>query len=98
MKFGILPECSDIICLPCLKQYRLNNSISICPVCSVHSYYIIPSHGYPKNEERKKQITEAFKLKMANIPCKYFDNGHGECKYGEVCYFLHQINESPLNP
>lgn len=94
-KFGLLPDCMDVICVPCLKEYRTSTSKAECPVCHTPSHFLIPSHSFPQSMERKRELTEAFKLKMSKIACKYFDYGNGVCKYGEHCHFHH--NTEPGN-
>lgn len=89
-KFGLLPDCDDIICVPCLKDYRTSTSKAECPVCQAPSHFLIPSHSFPQNPDRKKELTEAFRLKMSKIPCKYYDQGNGVCKYGQHCHFHHK--------
>jgi hypothetical protein len=90
-KFGLLPDCNDVICVPCLKEHRTSTSKAECPVCQAPSHFLIPSHSFPQNPDRKSELTEAFKLKMSKISCKYFDHGNGVCKYGQHCHFHHNV-------
>lgn len=93
-KFGLLPECNDIFCVTCIKEYRTSSSKAECPVCSKVSHFIVPSHIYPANNQRKNEIIESYKDKMRKIPCKYFESG--ECKFGENCHYLHDISNANL--
>lgn len=93
-KFGVLPDCNDVLCVPCLKEYRSTTSKAECPICQTPSPFLIPSHCFPQTAERKAELTEAFKLKMSKIACKYFDHGNGVCKYGSTCHFHHNIDSN----
>ena len=91
LKFGILPECMDVLCVPCLKDYRAATSKAECPICRAPAQILIPSHSFPQTPERKQEMTEGFMHKMSRIPCKYF-YANGTCKYGEQCRFHHNFD------
>lgn len=88
-KFGLLPYCNDIFCVTCIKEYRSSSSKAECPMCYEVSHFIVPSHVYPSNKQRKNEIIESYKEKMRKIPCKYYESG--ECKFGDNCHYLHNI-------
>src|SRR5690606_24731594 len=79
-KFGLLPECDDIFCVTCIKQYRTESSNAECPICTTVSHFVVPSRVFPTSSERKKEIIELYKIKMKKILCKYYESG--ECKFG----------------
>lgn len=89
LKFGILPDCNDVLCVPCLKDHRTSTSRADCPVCKTVSHFLIPSHSFPQTPEKKIELTNAFKLKLKQLACKYFDYGKGSCRYGEACHYHH---------
>lgn len=91
LKFGILPECMDVLCVPCLKDYRTSTSKAECPICHAPAQILIPSHSFPQTPERKLELTEGFMHKMAKVPCKYYYSS-GTCKYGEQCRFHHNFD------
>lgn len=86
-KFGLLPECNDVFCVTCIKEYRTQSSSAECPICRKVDHYVVPSLGFPSSMERKRQIIDSYIEKVSKIPCKYFDSG--ECKFGFYCHYFH---------
>ncbi|GAM25366.1 hypothetical protein SAMD00019534_085410 [Acytostelium subglobosum LB1] len=100
-RFGLLSHCDHIFCLDCIREWRgstasgapqplsnSNNSVRLCPMCRVNSYFIIPSDVFVSQEE-KQEIIDEYKSKLSTIPCKYFNNGKGSCKFGTSCMYAH---------
>jgi E3 ubiquitin-protein ligase makorin len=50
---------------------------------------MVPSYGYPREPARKSQLLNNYMEKMRKIPCKYFDNGKGACRFGSACHYAH---------
>eukprot|EP00163_Fabomonas_tropica_P017302 TRINITY_DN3077_c0_g1_i2.p1 TRINITY_DN3077_c0_g1~~TRINITY_DN3077_c0_g1_i2.p1 ORF type:complete len:456 (+),score=35.05 TRINITY_DN3077_c0_g1_i2:414-1781(+) len=93
-KFGLLNGCSHAFCLECIRSWRTTydqsrNVVRACPVCREISHFITPSPYWPKSEEEKNEITEAYKHKLNAIPCKHFNYGAGTCPFGTSCFYAH---------
>ncbi|KAI9291022.1 hypothetical protein K502DRAFT_159308 [Neoconidiobolus thromboides FSU 785] len=93
-RFGLL-NCEHPFCLSCIRQWRTNtildnNVIRSCPICRDITYFITPSLIWVADKEEKEKIIDAYKSKLKQIPCRYFDSGRGECPFGSSCFYIHQ--------
>ncbi|EGC28384.1 hypothetical protein DICPUDRAFT_44314, partial [Dictyostelium purpureum] len=96
-RFGLLSHCDHIFCLECIREWRgtsastigqANTAVRLCPLCRFNSHFIIPADIFV-SDEKKKEIIEIYKSKLATIPCKYFNKGRGQCKFSTSCMYLH---------
>jgi E3 ubiquitin-protein ligase makorin len=92
-KFGILPSCDCVFCVPCIREVRNNALESECPVCGKASHFVVPCYGWPRNAARKELVVSLYREKLRKIPCKYFDNGKGTCRFGSACHYAHVDTE-----
>ncbi|ESO85220.1 hypothetical protein LOTGIDRAFT_221472 [Lottia gigantea] len=93
-RFGILPNCNHIFCLNCIRKWRCakqfeNKIIRACPECRVQSDFVAPSQYWVEAEEDKAKLIEGYKSALSSKPCRYFDQGKGECPFNEKCFYLH---------
>lgn len=77
VKFGILPNCSHLFCLTCIRYWRQstdfeNTAIRGCPVCRVTSDFVCPSSTWVQTPEDKAKIIQEYKKAMSQKDCKYF--------------------------
>ncbi|KAI5858940.1 hypothetical protein BZA05DRAFT_330335 [Tricharina praecox] len=52
--------------------HALASTSKTCPLCRVRTRYIIPSVVFPTTTPQKKQIERVYRLRLSNIPCRYF--------------------------
>ncbi|KAK6176925.1 hypothetical protein SNE40_015129 [Patella caerulea] len=93
-RFGILPKCTHIFCLSCIRKWRCakqfeNKIIRACPECRVQSDFVAPSQYWVECEEDKAKLIDGYKNALSSKPCRYFDLGKGECPFNEKCFYLH---------
>ena len=62
-----------------------------CPVCRSPSHYVIPSSTWPADEAQKAAVVDAYKARLAAIPCRHFDDGRGSCPFGSSCWYAHRL-------
>ncbi|KAJ1621654.1 hypothetical protein T492DRAFT_1068145 [Pavlovales sp. CCMP2436] len=92
--FGLLPECTHCVCLPCIREWRSSETVDSsaargCPVCRVVSPYVVPSKLFVEKGARKEQIRGAYLSALSGKPCKHFDRGRGTCPFGSSCFYSH---------
>jgi E3 ubiquitin-protein ligase makorin len=100
-KFGLLEGCNHPFCLECIRSWRTtydqsNNIVRACPVCRTHSYLVTPCAYMPQSDESKEAVVEAYKERLASIPCKLFAGGEGTCPFGTSCFFLHRNKDGSV--
>ena len=93
-RFGILPNCSHIFCIDCIRNWRNSNSGDghngrCCPVCKVESYFVVPSATPIIDEESKQRLIQSYKENMSKIECSFFNRGKGVCPFGSNCFYKH---------
>ncbi|XP_067684541.1 probable E3 ubiquitin-protein ligase makorin-1 [Haliotis asinina] len=93
-RFGILPGCNHCFCLSCIRKWRCakqfeNKIIRACPECRVQSDFVTPSQYWYETKEDKEKLIEGYKGALSSKPCRYFDQGRGECPFNEKCFYLH---------
>jgi len=93
-KFGLLPECNHAFCLKCIQHWRSSGKGGEesemhrkCPVCRVHSDFVVPSYYYCEGESKKKVI-DRYLTSCAKVPCRYFQRS-GCCPFRDKCMFGH---------
>ncbi|XP_061869860.1 probable E3 ubiquitin-protein ligase makorin-1 [Colius striatus] len=93
--FGILPNCSHVFCLGCIRTWRRcrgfqSNVLKACPECRVSSSYYIPHKHWVSDAQEKEKLIEDFKARMGKIRCKFFVQNHGRCPFKSDCIYLHE--------
>jgi len=94
-RFAIMPNCNHCYCLPCLRKWRQakqfeHKIVRACPECRVTSDYICPSKYWIDTKEEKDKLLTNYKSELQKKQCKYFDQGKGECPFGNKCFYRHQ--------
>ena len=102
-RFGLLNACDHIFCLNCIRDWReggtqrgaeasaaSNEQARQCPICRVVSHFITPSTLWPRNEEEKTKMIDAYRDRLSKLPCKHFDGGDGTCPFGSSCFYEHR--------
>jgi len=100
-RFGILENCCHVYCLECIRKWRSNDeqdkkAVKGCPECRVYSSYVIPSDIWVEDKQEKEKLIEKYKNKMSQLPCKYFDEGRGQCQFGKHCFYLHKFADGTI--
>jgi len=96
-RFGLLPNCSHCFCLDCIRTWRSqaknfeNKIIRSCPECRVQSDFVCPSRYWCETKEEKQKLIEEYKKNLSSKACKYFNQGRGECPFGNKCFYLHAL-------
>jgi len=93
-RFGILPSCNHCFCLPCIRKWRQakqfeHKIIRACPECRQTSDYICPSRFWVETPEEKERLLTDYKKNLGQKECKYFNQGTGECPFGNKCFYQH---------
>ncbi|KAK2187536.1 hypothetical protein NP493_162g02032 [Ridgeia piscesae] len=93
-RFGILSNCNHVFCLSCIRKWRSakqfeHKIVKSCPECRVKSDFVTPSKYWVDEKEDKLKLIESYKKAMSTKPCKYFDQGRGECPFNAHCFYLH---------
>jgi len=91
-RYGLLQNCDHVYCLDCIKMHRsgkMNTSISLtnrlkCPICRVHSRFVLPSKYNLKGEQKKKDFVRFYE-KRKEKNCR---NGIN-CSRINTCPFKH---------
>ncbi|KAF2361236.1 Zinc finger C3HC4 RING-type [Trinorchestia longiramus] len=102
-RFGILPNCSHIFCLDCIRKWRQskqfeNKIIRSCPECRIQSDYIIPSRYWvdETDKEEKKKLVDSYREALGQKECKYFNKGEGTCPFGNKCFYRHALADGTI--
>lgn len=77
-RFGILPNCNHIFCLPCIRKWRQAKNfdstiVRACPECRVESHYVCPSLYWVDTKEEKEKLLNEYKEALRQQDCKYFN-------------------------
>ncbi|XP_064604731.1 probable E3 ubiquitin-protein ligase makorin-1 [Liolophura sinensis] len=93
-RFGIMSNCNHVFCLACIRKWRSNKAfenkiIRSCPECRTVSDFVTPSKYWVESREEKDKLIEGYKKALSGKPCRYFDQGRGECPFNEKCFYLH---------
>ncbi|OXA52682.1 probable E3 ubiquitin-protein ligase makorin-1 [Folsomia candida] len=93
-RFGILPSCIHCYCLSCIRTWRQarqfeNKIIRACPECRVTSDYVCPSRYWVEKKEDKEKLIQSYLESLSKKDCRYYQNGSGECPFGNKCFYLH---------
>lgn len=102
-RFGIMSDCTHCFCLSCIRQWRAskqfdNKTIRSCPECRIQSDFVTPSAYWVDNKEEKVKLIEGYKRALSKKPCKYFDEGRGECPFNDSCFYLHLLPDGTKPP
>ncbi|GJE90973.1 hypothetical protein PsYK624_071200 [Phanerochaete sordida] len=102
--YGLLPGCSHIFCLQCIKNWRerkgkseeviFSGAIKKCPLCRTSSKFVVPSSVfYTQKDSRRAAAIEKYKASMARVPCKFFERSLPDdryCPFGNDCFYQHR--------
>lgn len=93
-RFGILPGCNHCFCITCIRQWRSSEQFESkvtrgCPECRVHSDFVCPSRYWVDRPEEKKTLLDEYIKSCSEKPCRHFNQGRGECPFGDKCFFKH---------
>lgn len=93
-RFGILEKCSHIFCLNCIRKWRGSKqfdskTVRSCPECRVPSDFVTPSSFWVDMGEEKDKLIADYKSAMSAKPCRYFQEGRGECPFAGACFYQH---------
>lgn len=94
-RFGIMPNCNHCYCLSCLRTWRKaeqfdNKIVRACPECRQTSDYICPSRFWIDSKEEKDILLKNYKEQLKKKQCKYFNEGKGDCPFGNKCFYRHE--------
>lgn len=89
--FGLLENCTHSFCLACIREWRSSECSArrACPVCRKESFLVIPCETLESDPVVKKHVVDVYKRTLANIPCKYFAYGSGDCPFQDNCLYAH---------
>ncbi|NWV43763.1 MKRN1 ligase, partial [Grantiella picta] len=92
--FGILPNCSHVYCVGCIRKWRRSRDfqskvIKACPECRITSNYYIPHKYWISDVAEKEKLIRTFKARTGKIRCKFFVRGH--CPFSSECIYLHKL-------
>ena len=66
-------------------------------MCRGVSHYVVPSSFFPDSADTKARVMEEYRQRLAETPCKYFDQGEGECPFGSSCFYKHAFRDGSLD-
>ncbi|NWH73104.1 MKRN2 ligase, partial [Piaya cayana] len=94
--FGILPNCSHVYCLGCIRKWRRSRDfqsgvVKACPECRVISNFYIPHKYWVSDASEKEKLIETFKARTRKIRCKFFVQNRGCCPFESECIYLHEL-------
>lgn len=103
-RFGLLSGCGHVFCLSCLRGWRGGAEPSAsataharaCPLCRNVSYYVVPSVVWPADGDAKAAVVDAYRARLARIPCRNFDAGRGSCPFGTSCWYAHRLPDGSV--
>ncbi|XP_055907276.1 probable E3 ubiquitin-protein ligase makorin-1 isoform X2 [Eupeodes corollae] len=100
-RFGILPNCSHIFCLECIRKWRQAKQFEhkitrACPECRVASDFVCPSAFWVDTKEEKDKLLVDYRNALGVKDCKYFKKGDGKCPFGNKCFYKHALPNGEL--
>lgn len=100
-RFGILEKCNHIFCLDCIRKWRGtkqfdSRTIRACPECRVSSDFVVPSKYWVEDQEDKTRLINTYKAALKSKPCRYFNEGKGECPFAGSCFYKHAYPDGRL--
>ncbi|XP_055854606.1 probable E3 ubiquitin-protein ligase makorin-1 isoform X2 [Episyrphus balteatus] len=100
-RFGILPNCSHIFCLECIRKWRQAKQFEhkitrACPECRVASDFVCPSAFWVETKEEKDKLLVDYRNALGIKDCKYFKKGDGKCPFGNKCFYKHALPNGEL--
>lgn len=100
-RFGILPNCSHIFCLECIRKWRQAKQFEhkitrSCPECRVSSDFVCPSAFWVETKEEKDKLLNEYRSALGIKDCKYFKKGDGKCPFGNKCFYKHALPNGDL--
>lgn len=102
-RFGIMSDCTHCFCLACIRKWRASKqfdskTIRSCPECRTQSDFVTPSAFWVDKKEEKVKLIDGYKTALSKKPCKYFDEGRGECPFNDRCFYLHMLPDGTIAP
>ncbi|CAN7938836.1 unnamed protein product, partial [Ixodes hexagonus] len=93
-RFGILAKCSHVFCLSCIRTWRGSKefdskTVRSCPECRIQSDFVTPSSFWVDAGPDKDKLITDYKKAMSAKPCRYFQEGRGQCPFGRACFYRH---------
>ncbi|XP_077496345.1 E3 ubiquitin-protein ligase makorin-1-like isoform X2 [Amblyomma americanum] len=93
-RFGILEKCSHVFCLNCIRKWRGSKqfdskTVRACPECRTPSDFVTPSSFWVDMGAEKDKLIADYKSAMSEKPCRYFQEGRGECPFAGACFYKH---------
>ncbi|KAH8289839.1 hypothetical protein KR054_011616 [Drosophila jambulina] len=100
-RFGILPNCSHVFCLECIRTWRRAKQFEpkvtrACPECRIRSDFVYPSVFWVESKEDKEKLLTDYRIALGAKDCKYFRNGNGKCPFGNKCFYKHAMPNGDL--
>lgn len=100
-RFGILPNCSHIFCLECIRKWRQAKQFEhkitrACPECRVASDFVCPSAFWVDTKAEKDKLLGDYRNALGVKDCKYFKKGDGKCPFGNKCFYKHALPNGDL--
>ncbi|KAJ8047756.1 putative E3 ubiquitin-protein ligase makorin-1 [Holothuria leucospilota] len=95
-RFGILPNCGHVFCLPCLRTSRKIEGATKqqrrrCPICREESDFVVPSVYYIDGYTGRESLVQNYKRNCGKKPCKYEEQRIGSCSRGADCHYNHDL-------
>lgn len=102
-RFGILSDCIHCFCLACIRKWRASKqfdskTIRSCPECRTQSDFVTPSSYWVESKDEKIKLIDGYKEALSKKPCKYFDQGRGDCPFNDSCFYLHLLPDGTKPP
>ncbi|CAN8025879.1 unnamed protein product [Ixodes persulcatus] len=93
-RFGILEKCNHIFCLNCIRKWRGSKqfdskTVRSCPECRTPSDFVTPSSFWVDMGSEKDKLISDYKKALSAKPCRYFQEGRGECPFAGACFYSH---------
>jgi E3 ubiquitin-protein ligase makorin len=100
-RFGLLPNCSHIFCLNCIRSWQKTGTLGkkvvrSCPQCRIHSDFVFPSTNWIESKEEKEKLIMEYKQTLRTKPCRYFKRGRRKCPFGKKCFYLYAVDKKKI--
>ena len=68
--------CKHVFCLECIREWRSSviqskETVRMCPVCRIPTFFIIPCERMIFDESRKDEVVRKYMDTISAIPCKW---------------------------